>query len=231
MADHTLDDILADTTAETTADASIVTLLDGLQTQLTQALSGQTISPAAQAKVNAIFANMKTNDAAIAAAIAANTPISTTPPATGGTAVTTTTIASSMNPATVGAPVTLSAVVTQTSPASPVVVPTGTVQFQDAGVSVGSGTLDATGTATMAVSTLAAGDHPITAVYSGDGANAGSTSGALTETIGAAASPATGNVTPAPVATPATTVVTPVTALGSVPNPFTAPPVAAKPTP
>ena len=69
MADTTLDDILADTTAETTADASIVTLLNGLQTQLTQALSGQTLTPAAQAKVNAIFKNMQANDAAISAAI------------------------------------------------------------------------------------------------------------------------------------------------------------------
>src|ERR1700684_1583051 len=68
MADATLDDILADTTAETTADASIVTLLNGLQTQLTQALSGATITPAQQAKINAIFTNMKANDAAIATA-------------------------------------------------------------------------------------------------------------------------------------------------------------------
>lgn len=183
MADVTLDDILADTQAESTADASIVTLLNGLQTQLTQALSGQTISPAAQAKVNAIFKNMQANDAAISAAILANTPASPTPPASGGTAGTSTAVTSSINPSTVGAPVTLSAVVAETSPATPPAVPTGTVQFLDAGVAIGTGTLDPTGTATLAVTTLASGSHTITAVYSGDGANAGSTSSALTQVV------------------------------------------------
>lgn len=182
MADTTLDDILAETNAETTADASIVALLDGLQTQLTQALSGQTLTPAAQAKVDKIFATMKANDAAISAAILANTPAGPTPP-TGGTGATTTTVTSSVSPSTVGAPVTLSAVVAEVSPATPPVTPTGTVQFLDGSAPLGTGTLDATGVGTLAVSTLASGSHSITAVYSGDAANAGSTSSALTQVV------------------------------------------------
>lgn len=183
MADMTLDDVLADTTAERTEVDSLATLAAGIKAQLDQALAGQTLSPAAQAKVNKIFQNIEDNKAAISAAILANTPSTTTPPGTGGTGVTSTAVTSSMNPATVGAPVTLSAVVSQATPASPVVPPTGTVQFLSDGVAVGTGTLDATGTATLAVSTLAAGTHAVTAVYSGDAANASSTSGALTQTV------------------------------------------------
>lgn len=183
MADVTLDDILADTTAERTEVDALATLTAGIKTQLDQALAGATLTPAQQAKVNAIFTNIENNKAAISAAILANTPSTTTPPATGGTGVTSVAVTSSVNPATVGAPVTLTAVVSQSTPASPVVVPTGTVQFLDNGAEIGTGTLDATGTASLAVSTLASGPHSITAIYSGDGTNATSTSSALTQTV------------------------------------------------
>jgi large repetitive protein len=59
------------------------------------------------------------------------------------------------------------------------------VAFMDAGVSIGSGTVDSTGAAAFSTSTLAVGDHPITAVYSGDASNATSTSSVLTQTISA----------------------------------------------
>lgn len=78
MTDTSLDDILAETTAEQTADASIVTLLNGLQAQLTQALNGATLTPSQQAKVNQIFANMQANVGTITAAVQANTPAAPT---------------------------------------------------------------------------------------------------------------------------------------------------------
>jgi hypothetical protein len=46
--------------------------------------------------------------------------------------------------------------------------PTGTVNFMDGGSPVGTSSLDASGVAKLSISTLAAGTHNITAVYSGD---------------------------------------------------------------
>lgn len=76
MADHTLDDILADTTAERSDIDALATLAAGIKTQLDQALSGATLTPAQQARVNAIFTNIEANKDALAAAILANTPSS-----------------------------------------------------------------------------------------------------------------------------------------------------------
>src|SRR5262249_2505504 len=65
--------------------------------------------------------------------------------------------------------------------------PTGTVSFYDGSDFLGTGTLNGSGTATLTTSTLPAASHTITAVYGGDDAYAGSTSGAHTETINQAA--------------------------------------------
>lgn len=80
MADVTLDQVLADTTAEKTEVDSLATLAAGIKAQLDQALSGATLSPDQQAKVNQIFANIETNKAAIVASITANTPSAAPPP-------------------------------------------------------------------------------------------------------------------------------------------------------
>ena len=69
-----LDQVLADVTAESTLDDSIIALLQGIAQQLKDALSGVTLPPAAQAKVDAIFAATEANVAKVTAAIAANTP-------------------------------------------------------------------------------------------------------------------------------------------------------------
>lgn len=61
--------------------------------------------------------------------------------------------------------------------------PTGTVIFADGSTSLGSASLDSTGTATLPTSTLAAGPHSITTVFAGDGNFVGITSAALIETI------------------------------------------------
>jgi hypothetical protein len=65
-----LDDVLADVTAETSAIDSLSTLIQGLRDQIANA----GLSPADQAKVDAIFAGAESNKAALAAALAANVP-------------------------------------------------------------------------------------------------------------------------------------------------------------
>lgn len=101
---------------------------------------------------------------------------------TGGITSSSTTLGASANPSTQGQQVTFTASVTGTAP-------TGSVAFRDAGTNltgcatvalVGSGD---TRTATCAISTLATGAHSITAVYTGDAGNSGSTSATLTQTV------------------------------------------------
>jgi hypothetical protein len=70
----TLDEVLADVTAESTDIASLSALIDGLRQQVADALAGTTLPPATQAKVDAIFTAAEANKAAIAKALAANTP-------------------------------------------------------------------------------------------------------------------------------------------------------------
>jgi hypothetical protein len=57
---------------------------------------------------------------------------------------------------------------TTTVAVGPLGTPTGTVNFMDGGSTVGSSSLNASGVATLSISTLAAGTHNITAVYNGD---------------------------------------------------------------
>src|SRR5207302_5303714 len=58
--------------------------------------------------------------------------------------------------------------------------------FQDGSTPLCTGTLS-NGTATLTLSTLATGPHSLTAVYGGDANDAASTSGAVTQTVNAAA--------------------------------------------
>ncbi len=96
----------------------------------------------------------------------------------------TTSVSSSGSSSTYGDAVTFTATVTRAGGAD---TPSGTVDFRDGGVFVGTGTLsgsDGTATATCTTSLLIAGDHNITAVYSGDSLFAGSTSLAITQVVG-----------------------------------------------
>jgi hypothetical protein len=95
---------------------------------------------------------------------------------------TATTLSTDVNPAFVGQAVALTAVVT-----GPAGIPTGTVTFLDGDTVLGTATLDDTGTASLAVVFTTAGGHALTAVYSGDGSFAASTSDVLTETVDPAA--------------------------------------------
>ncbi len=94
-------------------------------------------------------------------------------------APTTTALASSANPAAVGAPVTFTATVAGAAP-------TGTVNFKDSGTTIAGCAavpLGAARTAACSTSALVAGVHSIVAAYSGDAANAASTSSALSQVI------------------------------------------------
>ena len=62
-------------------------------------------------------------------------------------------------------------------------VPTGTVNFFDGATQVGTGTLDAQGSASLTLSNLLLGAHSITVQYVGDATNAALTSAALAETV------------------------------------------------
>jgi hypothetical protein len=81
----------------------------------------------------------------------------------------------SQNPSLYQMNIPLSATVTPSSA-------TGTVQFLDGNTVLGTAAISA-GSATMYLSTLSVGPHSITAVYSGDANDLGSTSAAVTETV------------------------------------------------
>jgi sugar lactone lactonase YvrE len=91
---------------------------------------------------------------------------------------TSTTVTSSQSSIQVQSAVTFTAKVTGSAG-----TPTGSVSFLSDGASIGTGTLDATGTATFTTSALAAGNHQITASYGGDSNDAPSTSSAITQVV------------------------------------------------
>lgn len=83
------------------------------------------------------------------------------------------------NPSVVESPVTFTARVTGNGG-----MPGGSVGFLVDGASIGAANLDATGTATINYSALAAGAHSIVAVYAGDGNDQGDTSPAISLVVG-----------------------------------------------
>jgi hypothetical protein len=94
-----------------------------------------------------------------------------------GLFATTTTVSSSLNPAQLGLPVTFTAQVL-----SSIGIPAGTVTFFDGALAIGTALLN-NGLAQITTSTLALGDHNITAVYSGNTLYSPSTSLPLVEVI------------------------------------------------
>jgi hypothetical protein len=98
-----------------------------------------------------------------------------TPPATSATAL----VASASSIST-GQSLTLTATVTASSGSG---TPAGTVTFLDGATSLGTGTLNGSGVATLSTTTLAAGAHSLTASYGGDTNFSGSTSSAVTVTV------------------------------------------------
>jgi hypothetical protein len=107
----------------------------------------------------------------------------------GTTASSTTALVSSLNPSTSGQSVTFTATVT--GPSGNMTVPTGSVNFMDGTTTLGSGTLNGSGTTTYTTAALSAGSHLITAVYSGDSNFSGSTSNVVTQVVNAASKAST----------------------------------------
>jgi len=91
---------------------------------------------------------------------------------------TSTVVTSSANPSPAGSSVTFTATVDSAESNA-----TGTVTFMDGSTVLGAGTLNSSGVATFATSTLPGGAQSITAVYGGDSNNLTSTSGVLTQTV------------------------------------------------
>jgi large repetitive protein len=94
---------------------------------------------------------------------------------------TTTALTGNPNPSMAAAAVTFTATVA--GPAGSTVIPTGTVVFFDGATTLGPGTLNASGVATITLSTLSAGQHNITANYGGDTPDLASQSTVLVETV------------------------------------------------
>jgi hypothetical protein len=83
----------------------------------------------------------------------------------------------SPNPTFPGVAVTLKAIV------AGVGTPSGTVAFFDGASPIGNGTLDATGTAMLTVTTLQLGTHPLTAAFAANASGTASTSPVVNEVI------------------------------------------------
>ena len=97
------------------------------------------------------------------------------------------------NPALVLASITFTATVTGNGGA-----PTGSVNFLANGNVIGMGTVNASGVATFNTATLAAGTYAITASYTGDANDAGSTSSPVSLTVALATTATAITVTPNP---------------------------------
>jgi autotransporter-associated beta strand protein len=91
---------------------------------------------------------------------------------------TTTVVTSSLNPTAFGQAVTFTATVTPSMSS-----PGGTVAFFDGATLLGTSIVVDAGVATLATSTLTAGTHAITAVFTGAGAYSGSTSPAFVQVV------------------------------------------------
>jgi hypothetical protein len=91
----------------------------------------------------------------------------------------TTTLASSKNPSSFHLSITLTATVKSSTSGTP----SGTVTFKDGTVTLGPGTLNSSGVATLKTTALSVGSHSLTAVYGGNANFSGSTSTALTQIV------------------------------------------------
>lgn len=88
-------------------------------------------------------------------------------------------LVTSVNPAQTVSPIVLTATLTNAGQNAA----TGAVTFTDGTTQLGTGTLDATGHASLTVPSLSAGVHTIVANYAGDGANFSAISSPLTESV------------------------------------------------
>ena len=169
-------------------NGELVTFYNGSAIWGTGSLSGGTASYTTSSLAAGIYTNTATysGDATFASSTSSGlkqTVNSTTKSATS------TTMISSLNPSVYGQHITFTATVT-TSGSVP---PTGKVKFtwDDGAIVLGTGTLNASGVATLSEDHLGAYIFPITATYDGDSNNLGSASPIFTQTVTQATSTAT----------------------------------------
>ena len=106
-----------------------------------------------------------------------------------GQAGTTTSVAASPSSSVYGQSVTFTATIGVVMPGAG--TPTGSVTFMDGSTTLGTGTLNGTGTASFTTSDLAIGSHAITAVYGGDGNFTTSSSNAASQIVNQASTTTT----------------------------------------
>ncbi len=147
-----------------------ITFMDGTTTLGTGTLSGTTATYDTAALSVGTHSIVATYAGDSKTASFTSAPYTQTVNAAGASVI----LTASANPATFGTSVTFSA--TATSTAGPL---TGTVQFQDGGITIGSGTLSSTGVAILSLSTLNPGTHSIVAAYQGDSTDQPANSTAL----------------------------------------------------
>ena len=104
-------------------------------------------------------------------------------------ASTTSVTSSAPNPSVYGQSVTMTATVSPVSPGAG--TPTGTVTFFEGSSSLGTGSLNSSGIATLNISNFSVTSHSISAVYGGDSSFGGSTSSSITQTVNQASSATT----------------------------------------
>jgi hypothetical protein len=160
-----LETLTAAVATNKSAIASAITLLQGLKAALDAAILALPDTTA----LTALSDDLGTQDHDLAAAVLANTPTPVVVPPVPGAS--TTTLSANANPAAIGATVTLAATVSGANP-------TGTVSFLDGTSSLGIGSLTA-GAATLDTTFTSVEPHNLTAEYSGNAANAPSTSNAV----------------------------------------------------
>ncbi len=115
-----------------------------------------------------------------------------------GSAASATALSASSTSIAAGQTVTFTATVTGST--GNTTTPTGSVTFYDGATALGSGTLNASGVATYSTSSLAVGNHAVTAAYAGNTNFAASASAATTITVTTAPAPGfalsnSGNIT------------------------------------
>jgi hypothetical protein len=104
-----------------------------------------------------------------------------------------TSLGTSGTPSVYGQPVTFSSTVTSTTATG---TPTGTITFKDGSVPLGGAVAMVGGSASFTLSTLTAGSHFITALYSGDNVFTASVSGTTTQVVNQAQPVVTWNPVP-----------------------------------
>jgi len=177
-------------TATVTAQSSLlptgtVTFYDGVRLLATQPLNASGVAtfsisslPAGSHPITAAY----NGDSFFSTSVATATALTV---GSGTPTATTTTLSSTLNPSTHGASVTFNATVAPTSGSG---APTGSISFMEGATVLGTGTLSG-GHASYTTSGLSTATHNVTAVYSGDGSFATSTSTVLAQVVNKAAAP------------------------------------------